>query len=131
MRWAPKETIVRKAKGGDNWPLTWTADDALFTAYGDGWGFEPRVETKLSLGFAKVTGGPDDFEGVNVRSESGERLGQGAKGKKASGLLMVDGALYMAVRNAGNAQLAWSEDGGATWTWSDWKFETALARRPF
>ncbi|MEZ5363828.1 MAG: sialidase family protein [Bryobacterales bacterium] len=74
------------------------------------------------MGFAKVTGGPDDFEGVNVRTESGERLGQGAKGKKASGLLMVDGTLYMAVRT-GNAQLAWSEDGGATWTWSDWKFE--------
>ena len=117
VTWAPQETIVRKAKGGDNWPLTWTADDALFTAYGDGWGFEPLIEPKLSLGFARVTGGPGDFKGVNVRSKTGEQVGQGPKGKKASGMLMVEGVLYMAVRNAGNAQLAWSKDGGATWEW--------------
>jgi CubicO group peptidase (beta-lactamase class C family) len=131
MTWAPQETIVRKAKGGDNWPLTWTADGSLFAAYGDGWGFEPFIKPKLSLGFSKITGGPENFEGVNVRSDSGEQIGQGPKGKKASGMLMVDGVLYMAVRNAGNAQLAWSEDGGVTWTWSDWKFETSFGAPSF
>ena len=131
MTWAPPETIVRKAKGGDNWPLTWTADDALFTAYGDGWGFEPHIEPKLSLGFSKVTGGPQDFEGVNVRSETGEQTGQGPSGKKASGMLMVDGVLYMAVRNARNAQLAWSEDGGLSWGWADWRFETSFGAPSF
>lgn len=131
MSWAGPETIVRKAKGGDNWPLTWTADDALFTAYGDGWGFEPFIEPKLSLGFSKVTGGPEGFEGVNVRSETGEQVGQGAKGKKASGMLVVEGVLYMAVRNAGNAQLASSEDGGSTWEWADWRFETSFGAPSF
>ena len=131
VTWAPKETIVRKAKGGDNWPITWTADGAQFTAYGDGWGFEPFIEPKLSIGLSKITGGPEDFEGVNVRSESGEQVGQGPRGKKASGMLMVDGVLYMAVRNAKNAQLAWSEDRGATWTWSDWKFETSFGAPSF
>ena len=36
IAWAPKETIVRKAKGSDNWPLTWADDDHQYTAYGDG-----------------------------------------------------------------------------------------------
>jgi len=31
--WAPKETILRKAKGSDNWPLTWADDDNLYGAY--------------------------------------------------------------------------------------------------
>ena len=35
---------------------------------------------------------------------------------------MVDGVLYLLVRNADNAHLGWSTDHGATWTWADWKF---------
>ncbi len=122
IEWAPAATIIRKAEGSDNWPLTWGDDDCLYTAYGDGWGFEPRVPDKLSLGFGKVSGGPDDFTGVNIRSPTGEQTGDGKSGKKASGMLMVDGVLYMWARNAGNSQLAWSTDRAETWTWSDWKF---------
>ena len=121
IQWAPEETIVRKARGSDNWPITWADDDALYTAYGDGWGFDPRVEKKLSLGLAKVTGNADRFRGTNIRSEI-EQEGDGARGRKASGMLMVDGILYMLARNAGNSQLAWSSDHGKNWTWADWKF---------
>lgn len=39
---------------------------------------------------------------------------------------MVDGVLYMLVRNAGNAQLAWSSDYGKSWQWCDWKFTTSF-----
>ena len=39
---------------------------------------------------------------------------------------MVDGVLYLWVRNAGNAQLAWSTDHGKTWEWADWKFTTSF-----
>ncbi|MBI5684811.1 MAG: serine hydrolase [Verrucomicrobia bacterium] len=119
--WAPKETIIRRAKGSDNWPLTWGDDDALYTAYGDGNGFEPFTQEKLSLGLAKISGAPPDFTAVNLRSPSIEQKGDGKRGVKASGLLMVDGVLYLSARNAGNSQLAWSADRGATWTWSDWK----------
>jgi hypothetical protein len=42
-------------------------------------------------------------------------------------MLMVDGVLYMWVRNAGNSQLALSTDHGQTWTWSDWKFTTSFS----
>ena len=57
IEWAPAEAIVRKARGSDNWPITWADDDNQYTAYGDGWGFEPKTEKKLSLGIAKIIGG--------------------------------------------------------------------------
>jgi CubicO group peptidase (beta-lactamase class C family) len=122
IEWADEPTIVRRARGSDNWPITWGDDDALYTAYGDGNGFEPFVPRKLSLGFARVKGSPVEVVGENIRSGSGEQKGDGAKGRKASGLLMVDGTLFMWVRNAGNSQLAWSTDQAKTWNWSDWKF---------
>jgi CubicO group peptidase (beta-lactamase class C family) len=126
IEWVPSDSIVRKAKGSDNWPLTWGDDDHQYTAYGDGNGFEPLVPEKLGLGIARVEGGPDKFTGINVRSATAENRGSGKDGKKASGMLMVGGVLYMWVRNAGNSQLAWSKDRGKTWDWADWKFETSF-----
>jgi CubicO group peptidase (beta-lactamase class C family) len=126
IEWAPAESIVRQAEGSDNWPITWADDGEQYTAYGDGWGFGPKAEKKLSLGIAKIVGSPPDFRGVNIPTESGERTGQGAKGTKASGILCVDGVLYMLVRNVGNSQLAWSQDYGKTWTWCDWKFRMSF-----
>lgn len=126
VTWAPAASIVRRARGGDNWPATWGDDDAMYTAYGDGNGFEPFVPKKLSLGLVRVTGGPEDFQGVNLAAQGGEFPGDGRKGRKASGLLMVDGVLYLLARNLDNAQLAWSRDRGATWTWADWKFTTSF-----
>lgn len=122
IEWAPARSIVRLARGGDNWPATWADDDALYTAYGDGRGFEPFVEGKLSLGLARVFGAPPDLRGENLPSPTVEAKGDGKGGRKASGLLCVDGVLYLLARNAANAQLAWSSDRGATWTWAGWKF---------
>ncbi|MBN1806735.1 MAG: serine hydrolase [Sedimentisphaerales bacterium] len=131
VEWAPIETIIRRAQGSDNWPITWADDDNQYTAYGDGWGFEPKTKKKLSLGLAKIAGRPPDFKGINIRTETGERTGQGAKGAKASGMLMVDGVLYMLVRNTSNSQIAWSVDYGKSWRWSDWKFSTSFGAPTF
>jgi CubicO group peptidase (beta-lactamase class C family) len=122
IRWAPTNAVIHLANGSDNWPATWADDDDLYATYGDGNGFAPEVPTKLSLGLAKVHGLPPTIEGFNIRSATGEALGDGKKGRKASGLLMVDGVLYMLVRNAGNAHLGWSTDHGLTWAWANWKF---------
>jgi CubicO group peptidase (beta-lactamase class C family) len=122
IEWAPADEIVRLAPGGDNWPLTWGDDDALYTAYGDGRGFRPFVPRKLSVGLARVHGNPPEIRGENLRAMGVERTGDGAKGEKASGMLMVDGVLYLLVRNAGNARLAWSSDHGRTWQRADWTF---------
>ena len=110
-------TILRKALDSDNWPMTWADDGDLYTAYGDGHGFEPLIQPKLSLGLARVHGEPPAFTAENIRSQTGERTGGGQRGAKASGMLMVDGILYMWVRNVGNSQLAWSADHGRTWQW--------------
>jgi hypothetical protein len=123
--WAPVDTILRRARDGDNWPLTWADDDALYTTWGDGTGFPPKVDKKLSCGFARVTGAPDAFTGVNIRSPA-EQLGDGRKGKKGWGILSVGGTLYLwlghADGNGGGAQLAWSQDHARTWTFADWQF---------
>ena len=125
IRWAPVETIIRQAKDGDNWPLTWAADDALYTTWGDGTGFIPKVKQKLSAGFARVTGTPDRFVGENIRSTA-EQLGQGREGMKGWGILAVGDTLYLwfghADRKGGRAKLAWSRDQAKTWTFADWEF---------
>lgn len=132
LAWAPPSSIVRLATGNerrdgsDNWPLAWAADGHQYTAYGDGFGFAPLVPEKLGLGFAVIIGDPESgITGLNIRS-TGENRGMGAKGKKASGLLMIDDTLYLWVRNADGsgrqAQLAWSQDYARTWTWADWQF---------
>lgn len=126
VNFAPVNTIIRKGCGSDNWPLTWADDDDMYTAYGDGWGFEPLTEKKLSVGFAKIEGTPDDFHGINIRSSSGEQSGQGRSGKKASSILMMDNVLYLWLRNANEngeeSQLAWSTDHGKSWDFSSWRF---------
>ncbi len=120
------DKIKRLEKGSDNWPMTWGDDDQLYTAYGDGWGFDPKVDFKLSLGLAAIRGDAPDVTAYNIRSWSAERVGEGKYGVKVSGMLMVDGVLYMLVRNISNAQLGWSRDHGKSWTWADWKFETSF-----
>jgi hypothetical protein len=126
IQWAPPQTIIRQAKDGDNWPITWAADDALYTTWGDGTGFVPKVERKLSCGFARVTGTHDNFQGINIRSPA-EQLGDGRRGKKAWGILSVSGRLYAWFGHAdqqGNAmQLAWSDDNATTWTFAEWRFD--------
>lgn len=126
IQWAPLASVVRRAKGGDNWPVTWAADGTLVSAYGDGWGFKPKVSQKLSLGLVRVSGGPADFRGTNLRSDSIEQTGQGRHGMKAWGMLSVDGVLYMwmghADNNGGQSRLAWSRDNGRNWDQAEWRF---------
>ncbi len=133
VRWAPASSIVRLASGGktrdgsDNWPVTWADDNNLYTAYGDGQGFDPMVPVKLGLGFGVVMGDPGTgITSLNIRSNA-ENPGYGKKGKKASSMLMVNGELYLWVRNADNnghhSQLAWSTDYAKSWQWCNWKFE--------
>lgn len=121
--WAPATTIARAAFDSDNWPVTWADDDAIYTTYGDGTGFVPKTDIKLSCGFARITGAPTDFKGVNIRSPA-EQIGQGKVRMKGWGILSVEGVLYLWFGNAnkkgGTARLAWSSDHARTWTFADW-----------
>jgi CubicO group peptidase (beta-lactamase class C family) len=131
LKWAPLESVLKRAEGSDNWPMTWGDDDRLYTAYGDGWGFNPKTKQKLSLGLVTIAGSATDFVGRNLRSPSAEQTGQGRKGLKASGILMVDGVLYMWVRNAGNSRLMWSKDRGSSWESAAWKLTISFAAPTF
>ncbi len=113
----PASGIEIAALECDNWPITWARDDAMYTAYGDGWGFKHEIEKKLSNGLARIDGGPEDWSGVNIRTQTGETVGQGPNGPKASGMLSIDGVLYKWMRNTANSQLLWSRDNGITWEW--------------
>lgn len=130
VRFAPAGAVLCSALDSDNWPVAWGDDGRLYTSYGDGRGFEPYIEKKLSLGFASVSGTPPEHRGVNIRSATGERVGDGAQGLKSSGMMMAGGVLYMWARNAANAQLAWSEDHGKTWEWG-FKFEQSFGSPAF
>ncbi|MEZ4661382.1 MAG: hypothetical protein R2911_27850 [Caldilineaceae bacterium] len=126
LTWEPAEQVIRLGQDSDNYPLTWAADGHLYTAYGDGHGFDPPVEKKLSMGFARIEGSPPNISAFNIRSAN-EVVGEGRKFMKSAGLLAIDGIIYMWVRNlddVGNyCRLAWSEDNMVTWSYSSWLFE--------
>lgn len=62
-------SLRQYAFGSDNWPITWAADGALYTSFGDGGGFGPDALQKayVSLGIAKITGNPrGEITGENL-----------------------------------------------------------------
>ena len=118
------ETIIRTAKDGDNWPLTWADDDALYTTWGDGTGFVPKVEKKLSMGFARITG-HRTISAATTSAPPPSNSARAARARKAGA-----SCAWMACSISGSgtpttgrdAQLAWSRDHAKTWTFADWKF---------
>ena len=117
----PNRTSI--GTNGDNWPITWADDGDLYTVYCDGVGFG---STRHSMGHARILGDPPNVTGRNIPSPTGEWQGDGPKGRKACGMVMVNGVLYMWVRNrftdGTGSILAWSSDHSKTWTWAPWEF---------
>ena len=127
IAWAPKETIVRKAKG----------QRQLAADLGRR---RPPVHGLRRRQGVRAVRGRRSWAWASPASRAIRRTSRGSTsaarpasrtatapgGKKASGMLMVDGVLYLWTRNAGNAQLAWSKDHGKTWAWADWKFTTSF-----
>lgn len=110
---------------GDLWPSCWSDDDALYAANGDGAGFG---STMSDIVMNRITGAPasDDLSGEGLAS--GDDLGQVWSGddftRKPTGMLCVDGAIYLAVQDlrrdfnaAPVATIARSDDHGLTWEW--------------
>lgn len=128
LKW--DESVFKlKTQAGDNWPITWAEGNLQITAWGDGPGFDEQPP-RLSLGFARVWGDPPNLRAEDFASDADTLEGGGSKAIKASSLLLVDGTLYMWVRNYRppglddftHARLAWSKNRGTNWTWADWYF---------
>ncbi len=128
---------VRQAPGSDLWPMTWAGDDNLYAAWGDGGGFGGTdSDGRVSLGFARIEGTAEHFQGVNVWGGKNGAHPATLAGKVGA-LLSVNGALYAVGgvwpskeglrkwSSPHESRLLWSSDLGKSWQFTDWTFADA------
>jgi hypothetical protein len=124
------ETHRTAALGSDLWPVTWAADDHLYTAWGDGGGFGGSDrEGRVALGFARLEGPPEHFVGSNINGGKDPKHPASFPTRgKTGGILAVGNRLY-AWLNTQNGTwpdvdqaLIRSDDRAATWVRSNWVF---------
>ena len=122
------DTHTTAAPGSDLWPVTWASDGNIYTAWGDGGGFNgTNSDGRVSMGFARIEGLPESYVGINVNGgKNPEAPASFPQKGKTGGMLSVDGTLYARLNLQDgkwpnvNFALAWSEDLGATWTKASW-----------
>jgi len=123
------DTARTEAPGSDNWPITWAANGQLYTTWGDGGGFGgTNSDGRVSLGTARIEGGPDNYQGFNI---AGGIDGPCARpfGGKSVGILALDNTLYL-WRNGDSSnvsafkfsELHRSDDLGCTWQFTGVRF---------
>jgi hypothetical protein len=127
-------THKRRAPGSDNWPITWSADDHQYTAWGDGGGFAGTdVEGRVSLGFARIEGLSATYRGRNIWGGLNSDAPATFKGK-SYGILAIGTDLY-AWRCGDGVGAAYmfdfqrlyrSADGGRNWQAAGWEFPRTL-----
>src|SRR6185503_17252428 len=84
------KNLTRAAEESDLFPITWAADNNLYTAWGDGWGFNgwPLLKwTKRELGVSRISGEPSNYAAADLW------FGKG----KSAGIIAVGGVLYLIV----------------------------------
>jgi Domain of unknown function (DUF4185) len=121
------DTHTTAAPGSDIWSATWGADGNLYTGWGDGGGFDgTNSDGRVSIGFGRIEGEPEEFVGVNVNGGKNSTHPASIEGGKPSAIISVDGTLYVWLNTQNDEppdfQLAWSDDLGKTWQLSDWVF---------
>jgi len=85
---------------GDTYPMTWAADDEIYTSSGDPlWG-----ESINGLDLEKFSGGPTDYK-ITKYNEMSDYTGWGGAGQKPSGMICVDGMVYLAFQNLLHGQI--------------------------
>jgi hypothetical protein len=111
---------------GDTYPMTWADDGEIYASAGDPhWGGKND-----GLDFEVISGTPPDYRISRVSPMSGYR-GNGGEGVKPTGLISVNGVLYLAFQNllgkkppthgdksqhGSDAMIVRSTDQGKTWT---------------
>lgn len=122
------ETYTNAALGSDLWPVTWGADEHLYTAWGDGGGFGGSdTDSRVAMGFGRIEGTPPHWRGINVNGgKNPEHPASFPRKGKTAGLACVDGVLYAAINLQDGPWpyvrhvLAWSTNVGATWSQANW-----------
>lgn len=79
---------------GDSFPMTWAEDGEIYTSAGDpGWG-----ESHSGLDIEKFSGEPTNYK-ISKVNHMNDYLGWGGDGPKPTGMICVDGILYLAIQN--------------------------------
>jgi hypothetical protein len=120
---------------GDLWASCWSDDDYLYSSNGDGNGFTvkpneinstPSPGTAADIAMNRISGSTNNITGKTIAK--GNSLGKvwdtsGSYNRKPTGMVCVDGNLYLAVQDlnkdfndAPNASISKSTDKGVTWT---------------
>ncbi|HZG58523.1 DUF4185 domain-containing protein [Paenibacillus sp.] len=128
----PKSTY-HTPSNGDLWPVAWGPDDVMYTANGDGKGFDVLSEW-ADIVVSKFTGNPWERNITGERIASGDAVGRvwsdpEKYNKKPTGMISVNGELYLAVQDLNKeteggrifndvpaATILKSTDKGVTWT---------------
>lgn len=117
-----RSTYTFGASDGDLWPSCWGDDDALYTANGDGKGVQSPTFDDIVVN--RVLGAPPNLSGeVLARSGAVSKIWTaGPYNRKPTGMVCVDGAIYLAVQDlntdfldAPAATITVSRDHGKTW----------------
>jgi hypothetical protein len=120
--------MTQAAPGSDEWPITWSSDDNLYTSWGDGGGFGGTNDNgRVSIGVARVSGTGDSWQGTNVFGGFNSEAPATFVGKSA-GILSVGGVLYMNVQEQDvweDSKMGFSTDFGHTWTFSNGSFSNS------
>jgi hypothetical protein len=86
---------------GDSFPMTWADDGDIYTSAGDPlWG-----ESVSGLDVERFSGGPEDYK-ITKAHHMNDYAGWGGDGPKPSGMICVDGVLYLAFQNMLRAKKA-------------------------
>ena len=111
---------------GDTYPMTWADDGEIYTSAGDPlWG-----ESISGLDVEKFSGSATDYK-IRKVNHMNEYLGWGGDGPKPTGMICVDGVLYLAFQNmlrtrkptygilsqhGSDAHIIYSSNKGGFWT---------------
>jgi len=84
---------------GDTFPMTWAKDGEIYTSSGDPmWG-----ESLSGLDIERFSGGPTDYTITKI-NHMNDYLGWCGDGPKPTGMICVDGVLYLAFQNSRGAR---------------------------
>lgn len=120
-------TVAAPGSDGDLWPTCWADDGALYSANGDGRGFSDEPFRDIVMN--RIDGTPESGltgEKLAEADELGNVWADPAQyNRKPTGMVCVDGVLYVAVQDlksgtnafddVPNASISRSDDHGRTW----------------
>lgn len=99
-----RDTLSRLGIRGDNWCITWAADDSQITSMDDGKWLDDGDERQFHHHLYRILGGANDFTRADLPDYPDYRRGDG--GWFGYGIVSVDGVLYSAISKT--PRLKWS-----------------------